>query len=520
MGETRVDLQHLLEDLRDAYPGALEETILTEVIANALDSGATRVELTAEPEQVRISIVDDGAGMSRSVLRRYHDVAASTKTRGEGIGFAGVGIKLGLLLSDEVVTETRRGATHVATSWRLASRKRAPWRWVPPPGLVRERGTAVSLRLQNPLSPLLDAGFLAATIQRHYAPLLDSGFAEILAQRYAQGVRFVVNGAPVAALPAPDGRVPVTLRVGRKRKPGAVGFLLRGSEALPEERRGIAVSSLGKVIKQGWDWLGLNPAAPERIGGLIEVPALAECLTLNKADFLRSGPRGATYLLYRRALQEAVSVQLAAWGAESEEPADARLRRRARPIERDLQTVLVDLADEFPLLASLVERQPGGQRALPVGKPGIGPGGSPAAFVETALPLPFEDPLAPPADQSLPNNAAGTIEDQQSAPEVRLNPGGRRGAKRPMRYGLSIQFERRAEDPALGRLAESTVWVNEAHPAYQRAVASRSEGYHVAVTVALVLAPLAVEPVQMHAFISAFLNHWGEALSGKSRRKK
>jgi glyoxylase-like metal-dependent hydrolase (beta-lactamase superfamily II) len=46
VGETRVDLQHLLEDLRDAYTGSLEETILTEVIANGLDSGATRIRLT------------------------------------------------------------------------------------------------------------------------------------------------------------------------------------------------------------------------------------------------------------------------------------------------------------------------------------------------------------------------------------------------------------------------------------------------------------------------------------------
>jgi hypothetical protein len=30
VGETRVDLQHLLEDLQDAYTGAIEETILTE----------------------------------------------------------------------------------------------------------------------------------------------------------------------------------------------------------------------------------------------------------------------------------------------------------------------------------------------------------------------------------------------------------------------------------------------------------------------------------------------------------
>ena len=43
MGETRVDLQHLLEDLRDAYPGSIEETILTEIMANSLDSGATTI---------------------------------------------------------------------------------------------------------------------------------------------------------------------------------------------------------------------------------------------------------------------------------------------------------------------------------------------------------------------------------------------------------------------------------------------------------------------------------------------
>jgi len=49
MGETRVDLLHLLEDLRDAYPGSLEETVLTEILANALDSGAGAVSLAAEP---------------------------------------------------------------------------------------------------------------------------------------------------------------------------------------------------------------------------------------------------------------------------------------------------------------------------------------------------------------------------------------------------------------------------------------------------------------------------------------
>ena len=70
MGETRVDLQHLLEDLRDAYTGALEETILTEAVANALDSGATRIRLLTRPADATLTVVDDGRGMQRKELAR------------------------------------------------------------------------------------------------------------------------------------------------------------------------------------------------------------------------------------------------------------------------------------------------------------------------------------------------------------------------------------------------------------------------------------------------------------------
>src|SRR2546427_3880341 len=155
MGETRVDLHHLLEALRDAYPGTLEETILTEIVANSLDSGATAIGITAEPAHATLTVVDDGTGMRRRELARYHDIAASTKSRGEGIGFAGVGIKLGLLVCEEVVTETRRGESHVATSWRLASRHRSPWKWLSPPRFGPGRGTSVRLKVHNALSPLL-----------------------------------------------------------------------------------------------------------------------------------------------------------------------------------------------------------------------------------------------------------------------------------------------------------------------------------------------------------------------------
>ena len=72
------------------------------------------IRVLTDPSDKTVVVVDDGSGMSRRELARYHDLAASTKTRGEGIGFAGVGIKLGLLVAEAVLTESRRGTAHVA----------------------------------------------------------------------------------------------------------------------------------------------------------------------------------------------------------------------------------------------------------------------------------------------------------------------------------------------------------------------------------------------------------------------
>jgi len=518
VGETRVDLLHLLEDLRDAYPGAAEETILTEIVANAIDSGAAVVMFTVDPVQGALTILDDGGGMRRRDLARYHDVAATTKVRGEGIGFAGVGIKIGLLVSEEVLTETRRARHHAATTWHLSSRHRAPWKWIPPPGLVADHGTAVRLRIKNPLSPLLDPGFIEATLRRHYQPLLDPDLSEILSEHYPRGVRFAVNDRPLApeAWQAPE-RASIAVRLARKRKPAASGYLVRDRLPLREEHRGLAISTFGKVIKRGWEWLGLAPSSPDRIGGLIEVPALAQALTLNKADFIRTGPRGAVYLAYRKAIQESVARQLAEWGDLREAGAEAR-RRAARPVERDLEAVLVDLADEFPLLAALVERRAGGQRSLPTGR---GAGASESAT--GPVPLSVAPAEAAPADagpiKERTTPAPGVAEPAAPpSPEVAAPPAG--DTRKPARYGLSIQFEPRPDDPELARLVETTVWINEAHPAYRRATASRSEGYHIALATAMALAPLAVEPAKEHSFLTTFLAAWGAALDRRATRRR
>jgi hypothetical protein len=532
MGETRVDLRHLLEDLRDAYPGAIEETVLTEIVANSLDSGATEISITPDPATATLVVADNGSGMKRRDLAAFHDIAASTKVRGEGIGFAGVGIKLSLLLANEVVTETRRGATHVATRWRLASKHKAPWKWEGPAGLVGGQGTAVRMEFASPLSPLLDPGYVEGALIRHFRPLLDHRFRSILAAHYPVPVRFVVAGREVtepAAIEAARHGLDVAeiqVRLPRKRKAAAMGYLVRHAHPLPNEGHGIAVSTLGKVIKSGWDWIGISPSDPTRIEGTIEVPALAGCLTLNKADFIRAGQRGATFLSYRKAIQEMISRQLTTWGDQRDAEAESR-RRAARPVERDLERVLVDLADQFPLLSALVERRVGGQRRLPLGGPGSGghlvPAGIPAAlFGGAAATERGTDGADAVATTSEPNGSAPDDAAPETGPTSTAAmslPTGSKGPRRPARYGLSIQFAPREGDPELGRLVESTVFVNDAHPAYRRAVASRSEGYHIALSVAMALAPLAVEPAEARGFVSAFLETWGRELGRKGKRR-
>jgi hypothetical protein len=275
---------------------------------------------------------------------------------------------------------------------------------------------------------------------------------------------------------------------------------------------------------------------------------LAACLTLSKNDFIRTGPRGAIYLAYRKAIQEVVSRQLTAWG----DARDAEARPRTVRLERDLERVLEDLADDFPLLRSLVDHRAGGQKRLPL--PGRGREQVPASLFANlpwspgteaaelgAAPAgestPHEHEEVPPVDRQSPQGRgepheppAPPLPEESSppsghdeAPSELPTPVGSLstvpGRRRAARYGLLLQFESRPDDSELGRLVDSTIWINEAHPAYGRAAASRSAGYHIALTVALALAPLAVGPSDEHGFITQFLAHWGGAESKKGRRR-
>src|SRR5437879_3916522 len=73
--------------------------VLVESIANSIDAQATGINIKLEKHggSYLLRVFDDGRGMDRKTLENsYHKFSSSSKTIGEGIGFAGVGAKLAL----------------------------------------------------------------------------------------------------------------------------------------------------------------------------------------------------------------------------------------------------------------------------------------------------------------------------------------------------------------------------------------------------------------------------------------
>ncbi len=508
MGETRVDLKHLLEDIRDAYPFPMEEAIITELVANSLDSQASKISFWVKAESATLMVIDNGTGMSDRDLKAYHDIASTTKVRGKGIGFAGVGVKLALLCAESVVTETRRLGFHKATKWHLESNVRAPWEYIEPEGMVPSiEGTAVSILLMSSKSNLLDPGFIQQVVQKHFYPILDKEFMRrILKHVYKNGILFFVNGERVTVPSAERNRHrrQFVVNLGKKAKPVGIGFLEKSKTVIGEEDRALAISTYGKVIKRGWDWTGLSPRNPMHLTGIVEVPRLSEILTTSKSDFLRDVNSLQKYYRHRKAIQEAVEPILEEFGevSTSREKAD----KDFRPLEKEIEQVLERMLNDFPELNPLFGRKRKAEKTMGVipdlDEPEAG------SFSEGA------DMLSDTAGSSGEGEGAEVSAGDQSGEFVdpnldKVEPGREHEVKR-RRPGLMIGFEEDEDRAEPGWLSENTVWINKGHPAYRRCMNTDAEGYHIALSVAWVLTSYLEEGKSPLEFINRFLSGWGE----------
>ena len=496
--ETRVNLLHLLEDIRDSYAMPLEEVTITELIANALDSEAAQINLTMNPVEGFFRVTDNGRGMRRPELKEYHNIAATAKVRGRGIGFAGIGAKLSLLLADRVITETKgpRG-TRSATEWRLLGPLRAPWKYIPSSGEIpTPKGTAVTIFLKNRNSSLLEAKFVARAIQKHYHTFFHTFLGgELQRYVYRKAIEFRINGEKFSDIIAPHSETTKSFRLifgKRDRRPVGFGYIARveNINETPEGLRGLAISTFGKIIKTGWEWTGIIPRSYETIYGVVEIPGLAEILTTNKADFLNDSTSLKKYYRYRKAVQEAVRPILQEWGEER--PSVEGLTRRPRPLEREIKGVLGLLLSEFPELTPLVRLRY---------RPGEGAREKSKNKREAHLSgIRMESKLKEEGEDGRGVKA----EDSPLVSQKGKNSG------RKKESGLRIGFEAGISVESLARLDDDTVWINTQHHAWNKAKREGAENYHVISATAWALSSFLEENRSAQSFVARFLSVWGK----------
>ena len=516
--ETRVNLKHLLEDIRDSYASVLEEVILTELIANALDSKAKNIRIVVDPEHNVLRCIDDGCGMKRPALREYHNIASTVKQRGMGIGFAGVGAKLSLLLAEKVVTESKGGhGSRCATEWRMSGQYRAPWKFVPFSGAVgTPRGTAVSIHFSDSQSHLLRPDFVRQAIIHHFYPLLNQQMhQELLRFFYKKQVNFFVNQEPIR-LPEQGQRALqhwFKVSIGKSRRPVGSGFLAKTdiqgnwlenflgkkiiASSLPS---GLYISTFGKIIKGGWEWLGIMPKNAQALSGVVEIPALSEILTTNKNDFLSDSASLKKYYKFRKAVQEAVLPILEQLGESREKPRVAP-EKLMKPLSRAISGALNNLLGDFPELEGLV----GAGRSTLLGRKS-------APSRELGALSGSEQPSELAHEDDSGHDQAGR-ENQTTKPPFGVADSSKKREVRARTSGFTIALADIEDSPKvlLGRIIDNILTINTAHPAWIRAKQRGMEEYHILIVSAAVLSEFLEESKSPQEFLNRFLQSWANA---------
>jgi len=471
-----INARRLLQQMADIYSHAIEETVLVEAVANALDANAKNIWIESDPKAHALIITDDGGGMSEQDFADYHDLAESTKTRGSGIGFAGLGAKVAHQLARKVKTDTRRGSTSLGSDWS--------WRgdslvWKQRRGTMKKTGTRVEVQLQKHESPLLDAKWLEGCLTTHYGPLLEPMMRQqyIFQGVYPSGIEFHVGGVrlePRAMLggAAIESSAYRDIYAPRGKKVIGRAFFALAKRPLPERMRGVALATMGKVIR--YDSMGMNPRSADRLTGWAEVPGLVEYLTTNKLDFIDHGAPGARY----RQLRTQVQKQYAAWLAELGENIDAAEAKRApKALEREL----ADIAKVLPELNYLFGHRERTQ--VPAPSPaGVGTAEEVQGtlLTEGTTDVPVTNPGGdfPPG----PGPDEGFHLEEVANGDVPTT-----ARSRTSRRGPRVQLVHEPTRNQMSWLDADSVFVNTAHSSYIRAYREGNSKYHqrVAALVAL-----------------------------------
>jgi len=302
----KVDFKNVITDFLTSYPYDSFEVLVIETVANSIDSGATTIQigLRKTDNGLAYRVEDNGSGMTRKQFENnYHALALSSKTKGQGIGFAGIGAKLYLAClssGQKIITETRQGEATLASELTLI-RGEPKWRYVS--GELADHGTVYTVVL-DPSAALVNNGTVREMIWRHFNALLLEGKTTVLVEGEKMG----------PWIPKSEAKSNSTFRI--RNDDYECTFWLGVKES---DRAGIEVSVYGKRITAG-DYFGVEYQVRgnfrKRIYGIVQANGLAPLLNTPKTDFrtqvnpqLWAAFRKQVYVRLREWLEEVGGLQ-------------------------------------------------------------------------------------------------------------------------------------------------------------------------------------------------------------------
>ncbi len=292
---SKVNFRKLVQDLAAMYGDATFDVVLSELVANAIDAKPTEISIDWDRDWRVLVVTDDGNGMDEDAFEQYHDFAAELKTRGDGIGFAGVGSKISFNIASKVITETRHNGAVNSSDWQWDSDGALIWKRIHSNKLHTD-GTRVEVHFEPDKGlRYVDTRHLLAVLRRQYLPLFINEFLRAYQRigMYPTRPRFVVNGSPapvenLSKIAALTQHETLKLRSGTQDIGwGAIG-ISEQDRPIGDSNYGVLLCTYGKVIKS--ELFGLSTGLlGAKLFGIVEIPELIQYLTTNKAE-LKGGP--------------------------------------------------------------------------------------------------------------------------------------------------------------------------------------------------------------------------------------
>lgn len=345
--ESSVNYQNLIRDLAEMYPFEVAEVVLVELVANSLDAKPTRISIDFDPQTKVLMVRDNGKGMNASEFDQYHDFAAGLKTRGTGIGFAGIGAKVSFNIATKVVTETCSETFSGGSNWYLQTKSKLIWEDIQPSHLPGP-GTRVEVVFRPDAAiNYSSTEDLVRLLRRHYLPFFDIEFLALYESLdyYSSELRFIINGKDVEPgklamdFELENTRTFYPQKAGKRIGYGVFG-LAHVEYPIGADVCGVLLCTRGKVIKA--DLFNQFPSAfGPRILGLVEIPGFVNFLTTSKTDFIRRWKHAEFEKLYNPVRQE-FKEWLGKLGIQPVEIADTD---EAARLERELKKLLDDVPE-------------------------------------------------------------------------------------------------------------------------------------------------------------------------------